>query len=200
MNGNLIHSQLQCNHGFLDTHSSEEHKQEVKKAVLDSMAGKRPVLPDKRDDSEIQLLNQMQKKQDEQVKQRLEEVNNRLKDVEIKQKAEEKKRKGWFRQISPRASAKTKGVSKNKKTEEDILRDMLVKAEAKAKAEINGQSQVQTPSTATPCDSSEASSLQSRGSSEALAEDPFCWLFGFGCCRSSKTSDDFAGDIPAQAV
>merc|ERR1719215_120459 len=67
VDGDLVHSELQRNHGFLDSHPCPFHREAVRKAIHDSIAGKKVCLPDEREDSEIKLDAQRERQRHEKM-------------------------------------------------------------------------------------------------------------------------------------
>merc|ERR1712139_216808 len=79
VNGKLIHSEQQCNHGYLDTHHDEEHMAAVKQEVEDILAGKNPELPDKREDSQIKAEKLKKQQQNEERDRKKKEAEDAVK-------------------------------------------------------------------------------------------------------------------------
>lgn len=67
VNGNLVHSEQQRSHGFLDSHSCPCHIEAVRRAVHDCIAGNNVCLPDERNDSEIKLDAYMKRQRDQML-------------------------------------------------------------------------------------------------------------------------------------
>lgn len=67
VNGTLVHSEQQRNHGYLDSHRDDEHRESVRMAIQDVIAGRRVFMPNKRDDSEIKLNKQNMDQQKEEI-------------------------------------------------------------------------------------------------------------------------------------
>lgn len=55
VNGTLVHSEQQGHHGYLDSHPCPFHKEAVRRAINDCIAGTRTVMPANREHSEIKL-------------------------------------------------------------------------------------------------------------------------------------------------
>jgi len=98
VNGYLVHSEQQRNHGYLDSHPDDEHKEAVRMAIQEIIAGHRAIMPDKQENSEIKLDKQKQRQQKENIamkKRELEEAHKSKQREEVLKKtnkADEKKR------------------------------------------------------------------------------------------------------------
>lgn len=119
INGKLVHSELQGNHGYLDSHPDDEHKAEVKKAIEDIIAGEGGRMPAKRDDSPIKLERKRKQEQEEQAdkkrqeaeaakKKKLEAEETRKLEAQLKQKKAEDQQK----RQKVAAAAKKKALDK----------------------------------------------------------------------------------------
>jgi len=179
VNGNLVHSEQQRNHGYLDSHPDDEHKEAVRMAIQEIIAGHRAVMPDKQENSEIKLDNQKQQQQKDNIamkKRELEEAHKskrRQETLKKKTEADEKKQaKKEEAKLKKAAVAKEKKQKEatSKRSEQDFRREEAQKRteEVKEKGEparveaLRAQVDAQASAKALVCEELKAKAEASR--------------------------------------
>lgn len=134
VNGQLVHSEQQRNHGYLDSHPDDEHKEAVRMAIQEIIAGNRAVMPIKQETSEIKLDKQRKQEHKDQIaikKRELEDAQkSKHREEVLKKKAEADEKK----QAQKEESKLKKLAAAKEKKQKSQRRN--VEAEDKDKAEI----------------------------------------------------------------
>lgn len=128
--GKLVHSEQQGNHGWLDNHPCEEHKAAVKKACEDAVAGKPVTLPEKREDSAIQEEKAAKAAKEAEMEKKKKDAEEAKKKKQ--QEEEEKKLKAAEAEAKKKAdaaAAKKAEAAAKKKKEADAKKAEAAKAE-----------------------------------------------------------------------
>lgn len=133
VNGNLVHSEQQCDHGYLDL-ACDKHKEAVRRAIQDCLAGKRVVLPHKRGDSQIKadMLRMRMHQEDEDASMKRREPEEAK---QVKQNEEVYTKKAKLRKEAGAWGEKHKALAEKQSVHKEVRNRDAMKWTAQDKKE-----------------------------------------------------------------